>query len=510
MISYNGRKIPKGRLSVPKVGALFFLALAFVFFLTASGRIDSGDGLIIFAVSQSLLEDSDVTVSPPDPDRVVLDPQGRPLGKLADLGIEDGYSIQGRAGHYYSPTGLGQSLLILPFLALGNLVALTELLGPTWWTMQFVTAMFFNPLVSASSGLLVYLTGRRLSFTLATSLMVAIAYAFGTMTWVYAKSFFVDPLVTLWLLLAFYSLLSYRCRQKNFWLWITGASLGLAVLTKPGSLINAPVLVIYLMLNARDEPRRVFFGRLLAFTIPLAIGVAGMMAYNWWRFESPLDTGYRNIGWTFPFFSGLFGLIASPGKGYLLYNPISLAAIIGLPAFWRQHKPEFWVITGIVVVNLGFLAKYNHWHGGGCWGPRLLLPVTPFLILPLGSLLEKIPQKGLYSFLLATLIALSVVVQIPGVAVSYGRYMQKIYALSVDQYYQRITYQIPYSPLIGQWTEMREVFGNLRDPAIRFTLSQLAFQADADMSEGQAMEVLSTNLPDFWFVYLHFARSSLL
>ena len=76
-----------------RVPALLLISLIIAYLATASGRIDSGDGLIIFAVSQSLLEDSNVTVSPPDPNRVVLDPQGRPLGRLADLSIEDGYSI---------------------------------------------------------------------------------------------------------------------------------------------------------------------------------------------------------------------------------------------------------------------------------------------------------------------------------------------------------------------------------------------------------------------------------
>jgi 4-amino-4-deoxy-L-arabinose transferase-like glycosyltransferase len=369
--------------------------------------------------------------------------------------------------------------------------------------------MLFNPLVSAGSGLLVYLTGRRLSFTPTISITLAIIYAFGTMTWVYAKSFFSDPLITLWLLLAFYGLLSYRYTRRRAWIWVSGASLGLAALTKPSSLVNVPVLTAYLIYAIRTEAKHVFFARLLDFAIPLAIGVLGMMAYNWWRFESPLDTGYRNVGWTFSFLKGLYGMIASPGKGYLLYNPISLGAIVGAFLFWRRHRPEFLVITGVVVTSLVFLAKYDHWHGGGCWGPRLLLPITPFLILPLGSLLEEIPKKSYLNLLLATLIALSVIIQILGVSVGYARFLQKVYGLSVDQYYQRITFEIPYSPLIGQWPEMREVFGNLRDPARRAAISQIAFEKDADMSGGQAIEMLATNLPDFWFIYLHFVRDGL-
>jgi hypothetical protein len=431
------------------------------------------------------------------------------LGKAADLGIEDGYSIRGRDGRYYSHYGIGQSLLLLPFLVLGRWIASIVRFAPPEWTIEFVASLLFNPIVSAGSGLLVYLTARRLSFSPMTSVALAIIYAFGTMTWVYAKSMFSEPLVTLLLLMAFYSVLSYRHGQRVAWLWIGGANLGSAIMVKPASLIVAPILTAYLVFVVRQRSRNLAWECLLAFLAPLVIGVAVAMGYNWFRFGSPLDTGYRNLGWTFPFLWGLYGLLLSPGKGYLLFNPISIGAIIGAFFFYRRHKPEFWVIIGLVAANLVFLAKYDHWNGGGCWGPRLLLPITPFVILLVGSLIEKIPQKSYLNVVLAVLIALSVVVQIPGISVNYARYLQKVYDLSIDQYYHRVTFEIPYSPLIGQWSEMREVVGNLRDPARRDVILQLAFGEEADASERRAIETLSANVPDFWFVYLGFIGKGL-
>jgi hypothetical protein len=139
----------------------------------------------------------------------------------------------------------------------------------------------------------------------------------------------------------------------------------------------------------------------------------------------------------------------------------------------------------------------------------LLLPITPFLVLPLASLLRSIPKKSYLNLVLATLVALSIIVQLPGVFVNNVRFRERVYALSVDQFYERITFEVPYSPVIGQWYEMREVLANLRDPASRAAISQIALKEDADMAEGQAIAVLSANLPDFWFVYLHFVRNSL-
>ncbi len=54
---------------------------------------------------------------------------------------------------------------------------------------------------------------------------------------------------------------------------------------------------------------------------------------------------------------------------------------------------------------------------------------------------------------------------------------------------------------------MREVVGNLRDPASRANIRQVAFQGDENELDVRAMDMLSINLPDFWFVYLTFFHS---
>jgi hypothetical protein len=502
----NSEKSAVRWIGINRTSLLLLLSLLVAYLVTASGRIDSGDGRIVFTVSQSLLENLDVSVPPPDPDLIAFDARGRPLGKATDLGLEDSNNIVGRGGNHYSPTGIGHSVLILPLLALGRSIASMTLPESSQWMMEFVAAMLFNPLVSAFSGLLMYQMGRRLSWRTATSVTLAVVYAFGTMTWVYAKSFFSDPLIALLLLLAFYGLLSFRYSHRHVWLWVAGIGLGAAALTKPVSLISAPIFAAYLMFLIRTEAWRTFLKHLVAFLLPVGLSVIGIMAYNWWRFESPFDTGYRNIGWTFPFWAGLYGLIASPGKGYLYYNPIVLAALAGSSLFWRKHKAEFWVIVALVAANLLFLAKYDHWHGGGNWGPRLLLPVTPFIILPLGSLLEEVRNRRLPRLVLATLIAVSITVQIPGVTVNYARFLQRIYDLSVEEYYHRVTFEVAYSPLIGQWFELREVVSNLGSPAQRSVISRLAFQdGGPELLGEQSLDVLAANLPDFWFIYLGFA-----
>jgi hypothetical protein len=484
-----------------KTSIWIFVSLFSIYLITASGRIDSGDGLLIFNVSRSMLENGDVNIPAPDPDAMAFDAQARPIGLASELGLSQGI---GRDGKYYAITGIGHSLLVVPLLALGQWVAkATSFIHPLW-LMQFTMAMVFNPLVTALNGVLVYLVARRLLFSQKTGILLAVLYGLATMAWVYSKSSFSDPLVSLLLFYAFYSLLIFKDTTSSRWLWLGGGAVGYAILTKTYAILVVPIFAIYLLYSIKKEPKRFVFWQLMAFLIPVGIGLVGVVAFNWYRFGVLLDTSYRGEGWSTPFLTGLYGLLASPGKSYFLYNPVMFAALIGFFPFYRHYKPEFWLIVAVALVHLILLAHYDHWHGGGCWGPRLLLHLTPFLILPLGLILETISEKSrLLNLLLAVLIAVSVLVQVEGLSVGFGRYLRKVYDQSVTQFHQRVMFEPAYSPLVGQWQELREVVNNLRNPVNRARIAQLAQHRENDMLDEDDMALIASNVPDFWFIHLY-------
>jgi hypothetical protein len=78
-------------------------------------------------------------------------------------------------------------------------------------------------------------------------------------------------------------------------LFTAGLALACALLSRQMTVFLAPVLLVLWM--REDEPvfmiNRERFSAALRLAVPVALGIACYLAYNYWRFGNPLDTGYR-------------------------------------------------------------------------------------------------------------------------------------------------------------------------------------------------------------------------
>jgi hypothetical protein len=67
-----------------------------------------------------------------------------------------------------------------------------------------------------------------------------------------------------------------------------------------------------------------------------------------------------------------------------------------------------------------FYAFYWGWNGGGSWGPRLLVPALPALIVVLAEL-GRIRIPGRWLAVLGAIVVASISVQVVGASVDYNR-----------------------------------------------------------------------------------------
>lgn len=82
---------------------------------------------------------------------------------------------------------------------------------------------------------------------------------------------------------------------------------------------------------------------------------------------------------------GLAGVLVSPSHGLLVFAPFFAFVPLALVAWWRG-RPRFCpplvaVCLAFVALQFAIVASWPGWHGGWCYGPRLLTEIMPALLL---------------------------------------------------------------------------------------------------------------------------------
>ena len=413
--------------------ALFALLFS-VYLLTFGGVYHASDEMSMLAVTDSLAR------------RGAWD-----IELLRWMGEQQGSF--GPDGHLYGRKGLGTTLAALPHYWLALQVE-------SWGNVQ--TAMLTNGVVTALTGVLVYLLLRRLRFGRGVSLGTALVFGLATMAWPYARFLFSESLAGMGLMASFFFLVCYGTMspdtslgQSRQWLFplLAGASLGVALLARLNNAIVGAllaVLLLYYLYRRHGWNWRAWLGPVVLFSLPVLAALAISAWYNWLRFGNPLTTGYLpEERFATPFLQGFYGLLLSPGKGLLWYNPIFTASLVAWPAFFRRHRAEALFVGSVVLVNVAFFASWFLWWAGHGWGPRFLVAVLPFAILPLAPALEAASRRRVLALLLGVLVLVSVAVQLLGVTVDFNLYLEDVYA-ELGLYHPATLFDPAFSPLLRQ------------------------------------------------------------
>jgi hypothetical protein len=245
--------------------------------------------------------------------------------------------------------------------------------------------LFFYQILTALGCLVLFRLCGALSDRHLGALAVAALYGLASMAWPYAVDTQSEPLVATSLLGSFYLLVRFRQDGRAASLVSAGLCEAVAILTRPEAAIHAVVLGGYLLhaLRARATAPRPTLARAAAFTATAALGPLGALLWNYARYGSLWETGYGGETFATPLVLGLYGQLFSAGKGVFFYNPILVVALFGWTRFWRARTAEACVAFGIVLLGLLTYAKFWNWAGDASWGPRFLVTVLPFAMLPL-------------------------------------------------------------------------------------------------------------------------------
>jgi hypothetical protein len=373
--------------------AAALLAAAFAAFYagTTRGVFVFGDDFLAFQVCEAIVERGEVAVTAP--------PGRRGVGR----------AIRGVDGRGYSKYGLGLPLATIPFYVAGRHVERAGLVLPeerdARGNLRTGTRVFAAGLVNAAAGGLAVLAlvvlAVEAGFAFGVALVLGGLLGGATFFSHYGATLLSEPLAAAALTFAAAAALRARATGSRWAAAASGAAAGLALLTKVAHLVAVAPLGVWLAwalwrdaqaCGAQRTRRRAVAVRLVLLWLGFAgLFAAGVAVYNVARFGSPFETGYGGEAtrFTTPPWVGLAGLLFSPGKGLFWYAPPLLLALAGWRALARRRRDVGAVALAVILGPLWVAATFYQWHGGGSWGPRLLLPVLPILLLGAGVPVER-------------------------------------------------------------------------------------------------------------------------
>ena len=367
-----------------KIHLALFLFFFSVYVLTGQGSIQSADGKIMFLLTQAMVENHSVSFS-----EIV--------------------SLSDTPGPQYSKYGLGMSVLAIPFYLFGKL--LSFLLGIEASLATQFTVSMINAMLTALSCLMVFrIATERFEFTLRIGLFLALGFGLSTIAWYYSEDFMSEPATTFFLLSAVYWVTG-KDRATRDLLW-AGTFLALAVSCRLAALVVIPGVIFYQWMvwaESAEKDIKQLVMDLLRPAIPVVAVLMLIMIYNYLRFGGPLETGYEKISGRF--LLGFFGILFSPGKSLFLFNPLTLFGCLAFMFFLREQRKTALLFGWLIVSHLVLFSFWHSWQGGMSWGPRLMLVVLPYLILPIGFLLREHKQAVKIPVLLA--LVAGILIQLP-------------------------------------------------------------------------------------------------
>jgi len=315
-------------------------------------------------------------------------------------------------GHYYTDKSIGPSLFAVPVYAIYKAFAtrpefqqtpIDDPAHPALSSAYRAGSLYWMTLIvvmlpSALLGVVVFRFAARFTRRDFYAFILALVYGLATIAFTYSRLLFQHQMTALGLFVGFFLLWKVICEKADVrWLWGAGFFLSLAFISEYVVAIFGGLIFLWAVYKLRN-PRAVVY--IIIGALPLLVINS---VYNWLAFKSPLPVGYSYSLWASTVHEHGFMGLSTPSlhvlgeisfgtfRGLFFISPILLLIIPGLYLMWQQPKyRDVVILIGTIVVGF-FLynAAYLVWWGGWSTGPRFLVPMLPFMMLPIAYVFNE-------------------------------------------------------------------------------------------------------------------------
>jgi hypothetical protein len=266
----------------------------------------------------------------------------------------------------------------------------------------------------------------------------------------------------------------------------TGFLLGLATITRPSEIVWVLVPLLWSVASWPTlKAKLVLLGKHFSHVVALIVCMIaiGSVQLIYWKYTSGHWFSF-NHGEGFDFFRPFtMKVLFSYKKGWLLYTPLMIFAILGIFLLRKKSRGLFIPVLVFFIANLWFISSWECWWYAGTFSQRPFVQSYGLMALPLGVFIETISVKKFLRFSFAAVFIVIVLLNQFQVWQINRDILNR--ELMTGDYYWKIFGKTAVDP---SWNELLEIDrGNLpplEQVKSRYTEEQLALMDFETPSEG--------------------------
>lgn len=299
-------------------------------------------------------------------------------------------------GRYVFKMTMGLSFLYAPFFLAANLFAAHSGFDAGGYSQPYQLAIVLAALFYLALGLIFLVKVLRFYFSKWVTGLTILVIGLGTNLFWYSS---LEPgmaHVYDFALAAIFIYLTIIWYQKiNFTRSVLlGIVLGLLTLIRP---VNVLFVIFFLFYGIHGvnslKARLILYKEKLLNLVVIAVFGFLMLVPQlvYWKTVTGhwIYYSYGNQGFFFlhPHF---VDMLFSFRKGWFVYTPVMIFAVVGIFSLFRRYKAFFWPILMFLVIYLYVASSWWCWWYGGSQGQRELIDIYPVMALPLAGFLREI------------------------------------------------------------------------------------------------------------------------
>lgn len=316
-------------------------------------------------------------------------------------GFYQAFQVPGApAGHLVTKYPIGLALLELPFFGIGHWLAKTLGYAADGFSAPYQMSIAYGAIAYATAGLALLRRVLLRYFSDLLTLLTLVLVALGTNYFQYAVYDGAMAHSTCFTLYALLLWCTIRWHETPRFRWAAGIGLvlGLLVNTRPSELVAVLLPVLWGIGSVADvQAKATLAGRhwqhlVVAAVVGLA-AVSPQLLYWKWATGHFFFYSYEEQGFSF-LRPHLGKVLFSFRKGWLIYTPLMILALLGLVALWQRNRRLAVPVIAFALVNIWIVSAWDIWWYGGSFGQRAMVQSYAVLSLPLGALLAEWLRPG--------------------------------------------------------------------------------------------------------------------